>query len=109
VALAARLQGKYWEVHRTLIGLRGEVNEASALRAVEKVGGLDMTKLKKDMDSAEVKTEIETVRNLAQKMGINGTPHFLVGDRAIAGAPQNLLEVISGHVAELRKTGCSVC
>jgi protein-disulfide isomerase len=109
VALAARLQGKYWEVHRTLIGLRGEVNEASALRAVEKVGGLDMTKLKKDMDSAEVKAEIETVRNLAQKMGINGTPHFLVGDRAIAGAPQNLLEVISGHVAELRKTGCSVC
>jgi protein-disulfide isomerase len=109
VALAARAQGKYWEVHRTLIGLRGEVNEATALRAVEKLGGLDVAKLKKDMDSPEVKAEIETVRNLAQKMGINGTPHFLVGDRAIAGAPQNLLEVISGHVAELRKTGCSVC
>jgi protein-disulfide isomerase len=109
VALAARAQGKYWEVHRTLIGLRGEVNEASALRAVEKLGGLDVAKLKKDMDSPEVKAEIETVRNLAQKMGINGTPHFLVGDRAIAGAPQNLLEVINGHVAELRKTGCSVC
>ena len=109
VALAARAQGKYWEVHRTLIGLRGEVNEASALRAVEKLGGLDVAKLKKDMDSPEVKAEIETVRNLAQKMGINGTPHVLVGDRAIAGAPQNLLEVINGHVAELRKTGCSVC
>jgi protein-disulfide isomerase len=109
VALAARMQGKYWEVHRTLIALRGEVNEASALRAAEKVPGLDMAKLKKDMDAPEVKAEIETVRNLAQKMGINGTPHFLVGDRAIAGAPQNLLEVINGHVAELRKTGCSVC
>lgn len=109
VALAARMQGKYWEAHRVLIALRGEVNEASALRAVEKMGGLDMAKLKKDMDAPEVKAEIETVRNLAQKMGINGTPHFLVGDRAIAGAPQNLLEVISGHVAELRKKGCSVC
>jgi protein-disulfide isomerase len=109
VALAARMQGKYWEAHRILIALRGEVNEATALRAVEKVGGLDMAKLKKDMDAPEVKAEIETVRNLAQKMGINGTPHFLVGDRAIAGAPQNLLEVISGHVADLRKTGCSVC
>jgi protein-disulfide isomerase len=108
VALAARMQGKYWEAHRILIALRGEVNEATSLRAVEKLG-LDMAKLKKDMDSAEVKAEIETVRNLAQKMGINGTPHFLVGDRAIAGAPQNLLEVINGHVAELRKTGCSVC
>lgn len=108
VALAAKMQGKYWEAHRVLIAVRGEVNEQTALRAVEKLG-LDMAKLKKDLDAPEVKAEIETVRNLAQKMGINGTPHFLVGDRAIAGAPQNLLDVISGHVAELRKTGCSVC
>ena len=108
VALAAKLQGKYWEAHRVLITMRGEINEQTALRAVDKLG-LDMTKLKKDMESPEVKAEIETVRNLAQKMGINGTPHFLVGDRAIAGAPQNLLEVISGHVADVRKTGCSVC
>lgn len=108
VALAARMQGKYWEVHRALLTLRGEVNEQTALKAVEKLG-LDMAKLKKDMESAEVKGEIETVRNLAQKMGIQGTPHFLVGDRAIPGAPQNLLEMINGHVAEVRKTGCSVC
>jgi protein-disulfide isomerase len=108
VALAAKMQGKYWEAHRALIAVRGEVNEQTALRAVEKLG-LDMAKLKKDLDAPEVKAEIETVRNLAQKMGINGTPHFLVGDRAIAGAPQDLLNVISGHVAELRKTGCSVC
>ena len=108
VALAAKLQGKYWEVHRVLLTMRGEINEQTALRAVDKLG-LDMAKLKKDMEAPEVKAEIETVRNLAQKMGINGTPHFLVGDRAIAGAPQNLLEVISGHVADVRKTGCAVC
>ena len=36
VALAARMQGKYWEVHRALSTLRGEVNEQAALRAVEK-------------------------------------------------------------------------
>ena len=108
VALAAKLQGKYWEAHRALLALRGEINEQSALKAVEKLG-LDMSKLKKDMESAEVRGEIETVRNLAQKMGIQGTPHFLVGDKAIPGAPQNLLEVITGHVAEVRKNGCSVC
>lgn len=108
VALAARLQGKYWDVHRTLIALRGEVNEQTALRAVEKLG-LDMPKLRKDMEAPEVKAEIDTVRDLAQKMGIQGTPHFLVGDKAIPGAPQNLLEVMTGHVAEVRKSGCSVC
>ena len=61
------------------------------------------------MEGSEDKGEIETVRNLAQKMGIQGTPHFLVGDKAIAGAPQNLLEVMTGHVADVRKNGCSVC
>jgi protein-disulfide isomerase len=108
VALAAKLQGKYWDAHRALIGMRGEANEQTALKAVEKLG-LDMARLKKDLEAPEVKAEIETVRNLAQKMGIQGTPHFLVGDKAIPGAPQNLLEVMTGHVAEVRKTGCSVC
>lgn len=108
VALAAKLQGKYWEAHRALLTVRGELNETTALKAVEKIG-LDMAKLKKDMESAEVLGEIKLVRDLAQKMGIQGTPHFLVGDRAIPGAPGNLLEQMQGHVAELRKTGCSVC
>ena len=108
VALAARIQGKYWPVHRALLTLKGEVNEQTSLRAIEKLG-LDMAKLKKDMTSEGVTAEIARVRELAQKMGIQGTPHFLVGDRAIAGAPGNLLEQIKTHVAELRKTGCKVC
>ena len=108
MALAAKLQGQYWEAHRAMLNVRGELNEQTSLKAVEKIG-LDMAKLKKDMDSAEVKGEIVFVRELAQKMGIQGTPHFLVGDRVIPGAPGNLLETMTGHIAELRKTGCSVC
>jgi protein-disulfide isomerase len=42
-------------------------------------------------------------------MGVNGTPHFLVGDRSIPGAPENLYEQLSTHVDELRKQGCSFC
>ncbi|MEZ5856878.1 MAG: DsbA family protein [Hyphomicrobiaceae bacterium] len=110
VALAAGLQGKYWPVHRALISLRGPANAATALKAAEKVDGIDMAKLKKDMTSEEVNSEIRRVRDLAQKMGIQGTPHFLVGDRAIAGAPTDLLQQIQTHVTELRKSGgCPVC
>jgi protein-disulfide isomerase len=108
VALAAKRQGKYWEVHQALIKSKGTVNEAEALKAAEKLG-LDMAKLKADTASAEVKSEIEGVKALAQKMGINGTPHFLVGDKAIGGAPENLFEILEEHVAELRKTGCAYC
>jgi protein-disulfide isomerase len=109
VALAAKMQGKYWEFHLDMIGLQGQANEASALKVAEKVG-LDMARLKKDMASAEVKKEIDDTRALAQKMGISGTPHFLVGDKVVAGAPENLGEVLAGNIADIRKAGgCKVC
>ncbi len=108
VALAARNQGKYWELHRALLKARGQANEASALKIAEELG-LDMEQLKADMDSDEVKDEIAQSEALAQKMGVNGTPHFLVGDRSIPGAPENLYEQLSAHVDELRKQGCSFC
>ncbi|HZT48682.1 MAG TPA: DsbA family protein [Hyphomicrobiaceae bacterium] len=108
VALAAKLQGKYWEFHRAMLESPGQANEASALRIAEKLG-LDMSRLKKDMASADVKKEIEDTRQLATKMGIQGTPHFIVGDRIIAGAPENLVELLGKHVSDVRKEGCKVC
>ena len=109
VALAAKLQGKYWEVHRALLTMRGQANEQTALAAAEKAG-LDMAKLKADMKGETVTQEITRVRELASAMGIQGTPHFLVGDRAIAGAPQELLSMAAKHVEDIRKEGgCKVC
>ena len=109
VALAAKLQGKYWDFHLAMLGLQGQANEASALKVAEKAG-LDMIKLKADMISPAVKKEIDDTKELAQKMGINGTPHFLVGDKVIAGAPENLAEVLAGNINDVRKAGgCKVC
>jgi protein-disulfide isomerase len=108
VALAAKMQGKYWEFHRAMLESQGQANEASALRIAEKLG-LDMARLKKDMASPEVKKEIDDTRQLATKMGIQGTPHFIVGDRIIAGAPENLTELLGKHVNDVRKEGCKVC
>ena len=97
VALAAKMQGKYWEFHRAMLENQGQANEARALRVAEKLG-LDMTRLKKDMASPEVKKEIDDTRKLATKMGIQGTPHFIVGDRIIPGAPENLAELLDKNV-----------
>jgi protein-disulfide isomerase len=108
VALAAKMQGKYWEFHRAMLEIQGQANEASALRVAEKLG-LDIPRLKKDMASAEVKKEIDETRQLATKMGIQGTPHFIVGDRIIPGAPENLAELLGKHVDDVRKDGCKVC
>ena len=108
VALAAKSQGKYWEFHKAMITSRGQANEAAALKVAEKLG-LDIAKIKKDMVGEEVSAEIATVRKLAQAMGIQGTPHFLVGDQAIPGAPENLFETLTKMVGDVRKDGCKVC
>ena len=108
VALAAKMQGKYWEFHRAMLENHGQANEAAALRVAEKLG-LDMTRLKKDMTAPEIKKEIDDTRKLAAKLGIQGTPHFLVGDRIIPGAPENLGDLLAQNVKEVRKDGCKVC
>jgi len=109
VALAAKAQGKYWELHRELMSTKGSVNGEVALKAAGKLG-LDVAKLKEDMKSPEVSKEIETVRTLAQKMGINGTPHYLIAEKSIAGAPEDLYEQLAARVKETRDNGgCKIC
>jgi protein-disulfide isomerase len=109
VAMAAKKQGKYWEVHRALLEHKGKIDEAKALELAQKAGA-NLEQVKKEMASPEVKKEIERVKDLAEKMGIQGTPHFFVADRVIPGAPDDLFDILTRHIAEVRKTGgCKVC
>jgi len=108
VALAVKRQGKYWEFHQALLGSKGQANEASALKVAESLG-LDMAKIKTDMASDSVKNELQGDLALAKQLGVNGTPHFLVGDKSIPGAPDDLHDQLEGLVAGYRKTGCNIC
>ena len=108
VAIAAGRQGKYWDVHKAMLEAKGVMNETNALAIASKLG-LDIDKLKKDMASPDVEAEIKKSEALAKKMGVNGTPHFLVGDRSIPGAPEDLYDQLEKHVTDLRKSGCSYC
>jgi protein-disulfide isomerase len=109
VAIAAKRQNKYWEVHRGLLESPGKADEIRALDVAMRAG-LNMEQLRKDMASSEVKKEITDVRALAERMGIQGTPHFFVGEKFIPGAPEDLYDVLVKYVAEIRKAGgCKVC
>jgi len=107
-ALAAKRQGKYWEFHQALLGGKGQANEASALKVAESLG-LDMDKFKTDMASDGVKSELLEMMKLAKTMGVNGTPHFLVGDKSIPGAPDDLHDQLEGLVTDFRKNKCATC
>jgi protein-disulfide isomerase len=90
VAVAVRMQDKtggkkYLEFHQKLLGGRGSADKARAL-AVAKEIGLDMTRLDKDMQSEEVKTTLAESFKLAEALGLNGTPSYVIGDNVVIGA-----------------------
>jgi len=87
VAVAVRMQApdKYLEFHQKLLGGRGHADEARAL-AVAKEIGLDMDRLKKDMKSPEVEKSLKQDFGLAEALGLNGTPSYVIGDDVIVGA-----------------------
>ena len=87
VAVAVRMQNpkKYLEFHTKLLGGRGPADEAHAL-AVAKDVGMNMAQLQKDMKSPEVKTTLEEDFKLAESLGLNGTPSYVIGDDVVVGA-----------------------
>jgi protein-disulfide isomerase len=89
VAVAARMQDstgkKYIEFHQKLLGGRGPADKARAL-AVAKDVGFDMARIEKDMDSDEVKKTIDENMRLADALGVNGTPSYVVNDAVVVGA-----------------------
>tara|TARA_B100000686_G_C16785900_1_gene975241 strand:- start:1782 stop:2531 length:750 start_codon:yes stop_codon:yes gene_type:complete len=84
-ALAARTQGRYFEFHNRLMEIRGQISEKVVLEAAVQVG-LDVEKLKKDMEADRIISQLESNRELARSLNINGTPTFVLGDRIIPGA-----------------------
>src|SRR5262245_31910905 len=76
---------KYLEFHQKLLGGRGQADKARAL-AVAKEVGVDMARLEKDMASDEVRASLEESMQLADKLGLNGTPSYVVGPNLVVGA-----------------------
>jgi protein-disulfide isomerase len=89
VAIAVRMQDpsgkKYLDFHQKLLGSRGQADKARAL-AVAKEVGLDMARLEKDMVSPEVKATLEENFKIAEAMGLNGTPSYVIGNQVVVGA-----------------------
>ena len=83
-ALASREQGKYDEFHWAMMEMKGRAEEASVLRAAEKIG-IDTVQLRRDMDSPKINEHIETSMRLARSLGFNGTPSFVIGEALAPG------------------------
>src|ERR1019366_4994430 len=89
VAVAVRMQDasgkKYLDFHQRLLGGRGPADKARAMAAA-KEAGLDIGRVEKDLASPEVKATIEENFKLAESMGMNGTPSYVIGKQVVIGA-----------------------
>ncbi len=89
VAVAVRMQDptgqKYLDFHQKLLGGRGQADKAHAMAAA-KEAGVDMARLEKDMASPEVKTTLQENFKLAETLGMNGTPSYVIGNDVVVGA-----------------------
>jgi protein-disulfide isomerase len=101
-ALAARKQGKYDEFHRAMMAAKGQIDDATVM-SVATLVGIDVGRLKKDMDAPEVEQLLRRNFDLAEALDIQGTPAFIVGDKLTAGAAD--LAMLRKMVAAARKPG----
>lgn len=109
VASAVRNQlpgAKFWAFHVKLLSTHGPIGKTEAL-AVARDMGLDMDKLAKDMESPEIASGIEEVLKVADKLQINGTPTFILGQDIIVGAVG--YDQLKPKLDAMRQCGKTVC
>ena len=99
-AIAARKQGEYAAFHDRMMALRGTIDD-DAVMHVAKASGLDLTKLKSDMASAETEAVIQRNYALADTLGIDATPALVIGNKLTMGAVD--IDRLRQLIAEARK------
>lgn len=81
LALGAHYQGRYEVAHKALMNMRGRNASAEEMQRALKTAGVDMARLKADLEKHGEKIQALLRRNMAQAeaLGINGTPAYLIG------------------------------
>lgn len=96
-ALASIAQGKYDAFHNALMKANNPVSKNDVLGIAKSVG-LNITQLKADMDKPTVSAEINQNQQLAQDLGLAGTPAFIVASNI--NSPQMKSFFISGQATQ---------
>lgn len=87
-AISMQDEGKAWEFYRTLFAQRDALmgQGEDFLKETAADLGVDMKRLSKDVRSKKVTTILAEDAQDAQRLGVEGTPHFLINDLVVRGA-----------------------
>ncbi len=84
-ALAAERQGKFWEMHDLIFANQHNLKRDNLLAEARSLN-LDMDRFTADLDSADIKKQLESDKQEGQGLGINGTPSFFINGKPLSGA-----------------------
>lgn len=105
-ALAAGLQGRYWDMHDWLFKNQKGLN-VERIQGAARSLGLDMDRFGWDMADPRLEQAIQADQMVAQQMGLQGTPMFVIHGQVIRGA-QPVEEFSKIIDAELEKAGAAL-
>lgn len=101
-ALAVWEQGadKYIAFHNGLYAA-GRPLSQERIEQVAVENGIDVEKMRQDMQHPDVEQHINDVRSLARQIGINGTPFFIINNEVVPGANvDRVQELVEAALAE---------
>lgn len=99
-ALASVKQGKHLAFHNALMEFGGKL-DSDKIFDIAGTAGLDVAKLKQDMEDPNIKKIIERNMTLAGQLGVRGTPAFVVGTQFVPGAVD--ADTLRQLIADARK------
>ncbi len=106
-ALASRAQGKYWAFHVAMLSHEGKLTREN-VDEIAKAQGLDLDKLKADMQAPEIAQIIAANQKLAQDLNITGTPAFVIDKTVVPGYLP--VDGLMAAINEVRASGgCKLC
>ena len=83
--MASQKQGGYLKLRDLMMRSPPDATIDSVRAMTEKVG-LDWARLARDMDDPVIKTRVDANLKLAEQLGIQGTPAFVIGRKLLPGA-----------------------
>ena len=102
-------RGKYFEFHKSLLEADSRITKDIVFRKAKELG-LDIETFEKRHGKYGSRgNSIAETKQLADRLGIRGTPAFYVGDKYIGGAPRDLVDILKNHAKDIRKNGCKFC
>ncbi|MFC3913691.1 DsbA family protein [Pseudaeromonas sharmana] len=79
---------KYSAFHAALMAHQGALSSDKDLAVIAKKADLNWPAIEKKMQDPTIEKQLLETRQLAEKLGLTGTPAFVIGDQILRGAPR---------------------